>query len=100
MMQEYHVTIQSQMGPREGVLALRCQGGYVTGWLDLVGYLNAVRGVQAADGTIRLFHPIKTVVSTISCETVLHLNGEALSGTTTSETARMRWEGALLRQKP
>ena len=65
MTERYRVTIQSQMGPREGVLALSYQGSYITGSLDLVGYVNTVQGVQAADGTLHLFHPIQTVVSTI-----------------------------------
>ena len=38
MTEQYQVTIQSQMGPREGVLTLSYQGSYVTGSLDLVGY--------------------------------------------------------------
>ena len=37
MTEQYQVTIQSQMGPREGVLTLRYQGSYITGSLDLVG---------------------------------------------------------------
>lgn len=100
MMEQYQVTIQSQMGPREGVLTLNYQGSYVSGSLDLVGYVNAVRGVQAEDGTLHLFHPIQTVVSTIPCETVLNLRAGCLRGTSTSKSARMRWEGTLLHQEP
>lgn len=100
MTEQYQVRIQSQMGPREGVLTLSYQGSYVTGSLDLVGYVNTVQGVQAADGTLHLFHPIRTVVSTIPCETVLRLQVGSLRGTSTSRSARMRWEGTLLRQGP
>ena len=100
MTERYRVTIQSQMGPREGVLALSYQGSYITGSLDLVGYVNTVRGVRAADGTLHLFHPIQTVVSTIPCETVLHLRAGSLRGTSTSSSARMRWEGTLLHSEP
>ena len=102
MTEQYQVTIQSQMGPREGVLTLRYQGSYVTGSLDLVGYVNMVQGVQAADGTLHLFHPIQTVVSTIPCETVLSLHAGELYGTSTSasKSARMRWEGTLLYSEP
>ena len=99
MTERYRVTIQSQMGPREGVLALSYQGSYITGSLDLVGYVNMVQGVQAEDGTIRLFHPIKTAVSTIPCETVLTPQAGNLRGISTCKAARMQWEGALLRQK-
>ena len=100
MTEQYQVTIQSQMGPREGVLTLSYQGNYVTGSLDLVGYVNTVQGVQAADGTLHLFHPIQTVVSTIPCETVLNLRAGSLRGTSISRSARMRWEGTLIHQKP
>ena len=100
MTERYRVTIQSQMGPREGVLTLSYQGNYVTGSLDLVGYVNTIQGVRAADGTLHLFHPIQTAVSTIPCETVLNLRAGSLQGTSTSKSARMRWEGTLIHQKP
>ena len=100
MTERYRVTIQSQMGQREGVLALSYQGSYITGSLDLVGYVNTVQGVQAADGTLHLFHPIQTVVSTIPCETVLSLYAGRLRGTSTSKSARMRWDGTLIRREP
>ena len=96
MTEQYQVTIQSQMGPREGVLTLSYQGNYVTGSLDLVGYVNTIQGVRAADGTLHLFHPIQTAVSTIPCETVLNLREGNLRGTSTSKSARMRWEGTLI----
>ena len=96
MTEQYQVTIQSQMGPREGVLTLRYQGSYITGSLDLVGYVNTIQGVQAADGTLHLFHPIQTAVSTIPCETVLNLLAGNLQGASTSKSARMRLEGTLI----
>ena len=100
MTERYRVTIQSQMGPRKGILTLSYQGNYITGSLDLVGHVNAVQGIQEADGTIHLFHRIKTAVSTIPCETVLGLRAGALRGTSTSRAVHMRWEGALLCQEP
>ena len=100
MHRRYQVTLYSQMGPREDVLTLNYQGSYVSGSLDLVGYINTVQGVQAADGTLHLFHPIQTVVSTIPCETVLRLQAGSLRGTSISESVRMRWEGTLLHQEP
>ena len=94
MTEQYQVTIQGQLGPREGVLTLSYQESYITGSLDLVGYVNKVQGVRAADGTLQ------TVVSTIPCETVLKLQAGSLCGTSTSKSAQMRWEGALLHQGP
>ena len=86
MTEQYQVTIQSQMGPREGVLTLLYQGNYITGLLELVGYVNKVQGVRGADGMLHLFHPIQTVVSTIPCETVLNLQAGNLRGTSTSKS--------------
>ena len=86
MTEQYQVTIQGQLGPREGVLTLSYQESYITGSLDLVGYVNKV--------------PIQTVVSTSPCETVLKLQAGSLCGTSTSKSAQMRWEGALLHQGP
>ena len=100
MTERYQVTIQSQLGPREGVLTLLYQGNYITGLLELVGYVNKVQGVRGADGMLHLFHPIQTAVSTIPCETVLNLRAGSLRGTSTSRSARMRWEGTLIHQKP
>ena len=42
MREEYQVTLQSQMGPREGQLTLQYKGSFVTGTLKLVGYVNAL----------------------------------------------------------
>ena len=39
MVEQYEVTLQSQMGPREGILTLRYKGSYVAGSLELVGCL-------------------------------------------------------------
>ena len=46
MTEQYQVTIQGQLGPREGVLTLSYQESYITGSLDLVGYVNKVQGVR------------------------------------------------------
>ena len=100
MTEQYQVRIQSQMGPREGVLTLRYQGSYVTGSLELVGYVNTVQGIQAANGTLHLFHPIRTAVSTIPCETVLNLHAGSLCGTSTSKSTWMQWEGTRLHREP
>ena len=38
MREEYHVTLYSQMGPREGRLDLQYEGSAVTGSLELMGH--------------------------------------------------------------
>ena len=57
MTEQYQVTIQGQLGPREGVLTLSYQESYITGSLDLVGYVNKVQGVRAADAPSLSSHP-------------------------------------------
>lgn len=100
MTEKYKITIQSEMGPRDGILTLCYQGNCIIGSLDLMGYINTVCGIQAEEaGTLHLFHPIKTAVSTLPCETILKLHGGGLYGMTTSNAAQMRWEGMLLRQE-
>ena len=88
MREEYHVTLYSQMGPREGRS------------LELMGRRNPVHGVRSEDGRLRLSHAIRTAVSTLFCETALELHGERLTGVTTADVCRMRWEGSRVSPEP
>ena len=88
MREEYHVTLYSQMGPREGRLDLQYEGSAVTGSLELMGRRNPVHGVRS------------TAVSTLFCETALELHGERLTGVTTADVCRMRWEGSRISPEP
>ena len=96
MIEQYQVILHSQMGPRAGELTLRYEGTLVQGSLKLVGHLNPVQGVRAGDGTLHLFHPIQTAVSTFPCETVLGISGGQLTGETSAQPCRMRWEGVQI----
>ena len=113
MREEYHVTLYSQMGPREGRLVLQYEGSAVTGSLELMGRRNPVHGVRSedghlclshairtADGHLCLSHAIRTAVSTLFCETALELHGERLTGVTTADVCRMRWEGSRISPEP
>ena len=100
MREEYQVTLQSQMGPREGQLTLQYKGSFVTGTLKLVGYVNAVRGLRSEDGTLHLFHSIQTAVSTFPCESVLQLQEGRLTGATIAKDCHMQWRGTRVAQKP
>ena len=64
MREEYHVTLYSQMGPRQGRLVLQYEGSAVTGSLELMGRRNPVHGVRSEDGHLCLSHAIRTAVST------------------------------------
>ena len=100
MREEYHVTLYSQMGPREGRLDLQYEGSAVTGSLELMGRRNPVHGVRSEDGHLCLSHAIRTAVSTLFCETALELHGERLTGVTTADVCRMRWEGSRISPEP
>ena len=94
MTAQYQTTLFSQMGPRQGTLTLEYDGGTVTGFLELVGYRNPVRGTRAEDGRVHLSHVIQTAVSTILCQTVLAFSQGRLTGETSARPCRIRWEGA------
>ena len=96
MTERYQVTLHSQMGPRTGLLTLERRGSYFTGLLELMGYENAVQGVQAEDGNLHLFHSIRTAVHPLLCETMLALQDGHLTGETTAKACRIRWEGVPL----
>ena len=96
----YHVTLYSQMGPREGRLVLQYEGSAVTGSLELMGRRNPVHGVRSEDGHLCLSHAIRTAVSTLFCETALELHGERLTGVITADVCRMRWEGSRISPEP
>ena len=100
MTEQYQITIQSQLGPRNGVLTLQYRESCVTGSLSLVGFVNAVQGSRTEDGVLCLSHLIRTAVSTLECDTRLKLYEGGLYGTTKSEHAGMQWEGVLLRREP
>ena len=89
MREEYHVTLYSQMGPREGRLDLQYEGSAVTGSLELMGRRNPVHGVRSEDGHLCLSHAIRT-----------ELHGERLTGVTTADVCRMRWEGSRISPEP
>lgn len=94
MREEYHVTLYSQMGPREGRLVLQYEGSAVTGSLELMGRRNPVHGVRSEDGHLCLSHAIRTAVSTLFCETALELHGERLTGVTTADVCGCDGRGA------
>lgn len=100
MREEYHVTLYSQMGPREGRLVLQYEGSAVTGSLELMGRRNPVHGVRSEDGHLCLSNAIRTAVSTLFCETALELHGERLTGVITADVCRMRWEGSRISPEP
>ena len=100
MREEYHVTLYSQMGPREGKLFLHGKGdGTVRGTLSLAGYENQVRGTWDGAGMLTLFHSLRTALGDYACRSVLHLAGNTLRGTAELDGCRMKWSGARLNEE-
>ena len=84
----------------DGPQDLQYEGSAVTGSLELMGRRNPVHGVRSEDGHLCLSHAIRTAVSTLFCETALELHGERLTGVTTADVCRMRWEGSRISPEP
>ena len=59
MTEQYQVTIQGQLGPREGVLTLSYQESYITGSLDLVAMSTRCRACGQRMGRSISFIPSK-----------------------------------------
>lgn len=96
MMEQYQVTLHSQMGPRNGTLTLNCQDRRITGTLVLVGYCNPIQGEMSDDGKLHIRHRIQTVMSTFLCETVLEQHSDTLTGITTAAPCQIRWDGVRI----
>lgn len=94
MTSQFHITLQSPMGPREGHLRLKVSERGVTGTLALLGFEQPVEGEMRSDGRIRLSHCLQTAVSNMTCETVLHVMQDgSLHGSLHTGKERMRISG-------
>lgn len=93
-MREYRLVLESQLGPREGMLRLEAGGeGAVTGSITLLGVENAACGVWIGGHTLRLSHHLRTRVSDLECISEFRLEGDKISGTLQNDQNTMRWHG-------
>ncbi len=92
-MQRYQIILESQLGPREGVLQLEEQNGTLTGTISLLGYENSVLGEWTSEHSIRLSHRLHTQVSQLCCVSVFEINGDTITGTLQSGRNVMKWHG-------
>lgn len=100
MKQQYQLTLHSQMGPREGTLALQQEGdGSVWGTLFLAGYENQVEGTWNKEGVLTLFHSLRTAVGDHACRSVLHLVDDTLQGTAELGECKLKWSGKRLEEQ-
>lgn len=98
-MERYRVVLESQLGPREGLLQIEDENGTPTGILMLLGYENPVSGEWTGDHSFRLFHHLHTQVSDLTCVSVFKLDGNRLSGVLQNGRNVMKWHGEKMISK-
>lgn len=93
-MKEYRIVLESQLGPRDGLLRLKEEkAGTVTGSITLLGVENAALGQWIGEHSLRLSHHLRTQVSDLECVSVFELDGNRISGTLQNDKTTMRWHG-------
>jgi len=92
-MKQYKLVLESQLGPREGMLQLEDQNGILKGTITLLGYDNPVFGKWNGEHSIRLFHHLHTRISDLSCVSVFEMEGNAITGTLQNSWNVMKWHG-------
>lgn len=99
-MEEYRIVLESQLGPREGMLRLEAEkAGTVTGSITLLGVENTALGEWIGEHLLRLSHHLRTQVSNLKCVSVFRLEGDKLSGTLQNDRITMRWHGEKVTAK-
>lgn len=98
-MDEYKMVLESQLGPREGTLRLEEHNGEVEGTISLLGYENGVLGERTGGNTLRLSHHLKTIVSDLSCVSLLETEGNKIFGILQNNRNTMQWYGEKMTEK-
>lgn len=98
-MEKYKVILESQLGPREGLLHITDQDGKQTGILTLLGYENPVTGQRTGRDSFRLFHHVCTQVSRLSCTSVFKLEENKINGVLKNDWYVMKWHGEKIMSK-
>lgn len=91
-MQKYDVVLDGQLGQRFGTLALDEADGGIRGCFSLLGFDNPVSGSRAGRKLV-LRHRLRTMLSTLDCETQAELRGDEIFGVVTSQYSSMRFHG-------
>lgn len=92
MTEHYDILLESPLGERSGTLRFTERNGAVEGTLTLLGFENPVTGRREGQ-TLTLTHPLRTVLSTLRCETRAELRGDSLSGTVSFRRSHFRLRG-------
>ena len=92
-MEQYRIVLESQLGPREGILQIKDQNGILKGAITLLGYENPVSGERTGEYSIRLFHHLHTQISDLFCVSVFEMEGDKITGVLQSGMNVMKWHG-------
>ncbi len=95
MKQSFEVTLQSPMGPREGILTLDISAETIMGVLSLLGVDNPVQGRKVDDKRFKLRHGLQTKMSVLDCESIFSLEQGVLTGVSYTQQGTMVWSGQL-----
>lgn len=92
-MEQYKIVLESQLGPREGILRLEDRNELLKGTITLLGYENSVSGEWTGEHSIRLSHYLHTQISDLSCISRLEIQGDTITGTLQNDRNMMKWHG-------
>lgn len=92
-MDKYKIILESQLGPREGILKLESKNGILKGTITLLGYENPVSGEWTGENSIRLSHYLHTQISELCCVSVFEIEDNIITGTLQIGQNLMRWHG-------
>lgn len=92
-MEQYKIVLESQLGPREGILRLEDRNGLLKGTITLLGYENPVSGEWTGEHSIRLSHLLHTQISNLSCVSIFEIEGGTITGILQNDWNVMKWHG-------
>ncbi len=68
-MEHYSNTLDSPLGPKQGILAMKDSGAQITDTLSIFGQGNPFTGERLGNGRIRILHRLHTAFSALLRET-------------------------------
>lgn len=93
MTESFSIVLDSQLGPRTGILSLEYDQKEVTGSLSILGVENPVTGEWLEGGRLRLSHSIHTRMNAFSCQSLLEFHQDQMTGTIWMDETKMRCYG-------
>ncbi len=100
MTESFSIVLDSQLGPRTGILSLEYHQQEVTGSLSILGFENPVTGEWLGRDRLRLSHSIRTRMNEFPCQSLLEVHQDRVTGTIWMDETRMRCYGEKLGRDP